>query len=238
MIDFITDDGLVINKNDFGEADRYITVFTQNFGKRTFLMKGIRKSKKREISAVDTLALSRFNFYKKGESYVVSSFQGIDSYYEIKKKIDNLGLAIYILSILNAILVENGRKKKLFDITLKSLKFLKDSEDIKTNYILIAYYLYYVIQDEGFKITASDGLNFCFEKSTFLLDVSDFTLRFTKEQKQLITYVLYGKIKQIDKSKYSIKDIERIIELFEKYLNYHLDIEIKFKNCVMGAWEC
>ena len=235
MIDFITDDGLVINKNDFGEADRYITVFTQNFGKLTFLMKGIRKSKKREISAVDTLALSKFNFYKKGESYVVSNFQGIDSYYEIKKKFDNLGLAIYILSILNTILVENGRKKKLYNITVKSLNFLKDSDDIKTNYILVAYNLYYVIQDEGLKITKGEGLNFSFEKSTFLSEIQDFTLRFTKEQKQLITYILCGKIKEIDKSKYSIKDIEKAIELFEKYLNYHFDVEIKFKNCIMGA---
>lgn len=235
MIDFITDDGLVINKNDFGEADRYITVFTQNFGKLTFLMKGIRKSKKREISAVDTLALSKFNFYKKGESYVVSNFQGIDSYYEIKEKFDNLGLAIYILSILNTILVENGRKKKLYNITIKSLNFLKDSDDIKTNYILVAYYLYYVIQDEGLKITKGEGLNFSFEKSTFLSEIQDFTLRFTKEQKQLITYILCGKIKEIDKSKYSIKDIEKAIELFEKYLNYHFDVEIKFKNCIMGA---
>lgn len=235
MIDFITDDGLVINKNDFGEADRYITVFTQNFGKLTFLMKGIRKSKKREISAVDTLALSKFNFYKKGESYVVSNFQGIDSYYEIKKKFDNLGLAIYILSILNTILVENGRKKKLYNITVKSLNFLKDSDNIKTNYILVAYYLYYVIQDEGLKITKGEGLNFSFEKSTFLSEIQDFTLRFTKEQKQLITYILCGKIKEIDKSKYSIKDIEKAIELFEKYLNYHFDVEIKFKNCIMGA---
>lgn len=235
MIDFITDDGLVINKNDFGEADRYITVFTQNFGKLTFLMKGIRKSKKREISAVDTLALSKFNFYKKGESYVVSNFQGIDSYYEIKEKFDNLGLAIYILSILNTILVENGRKKKLYNITVKSLNFLKDSDDIKTNYILVAYYLYYVIQDEGLKITIGEGLNFSFDKSTFLSETQDFTLRFTKEQKQLITYILCGKIKEIDKSKYSIKDIEKAIELFEKYLNYHFDVEIKFKNCIMGA---
>ena len=117
----------------------------------------------------------------------------------------------------------------------KSLNFLKDSDDIKTNYILVAYYLYYVIQDEGLKITKGEGLNFSFEKSTFLSEIQDFTLRFTKEQKQLITYILCGKIKEIDKSKYSIKDIEKAIELFEKYLNYHFDVEIKFKNCIMGA---
>jgi DNA repair protein RecO (recombination protein O) len=49
MIKFINDNGIVINKRDFGEADRYVSVFTENFGKLVFLLKGIRKSKKREL---------------------------------------------------------------------------------------------------------------------------------------------------------------------------------------------
>lgn len=65
MINFITDEGIVINKTDFGEADRYVTVFTKNFGKIIFFIKGIRKSKKREVSAVDTLTYSSFTFIKK-----------------------------------------------------------------------------------------------------------------------------------------------------------------------------
>lgn len=42
--------GIIINKRDFGEADRYITIFTENFGKISVLLKGIRKSKTREQS--------------------------------------------------------------------------------------------------------------------------------------------------------------------------------------------
>ena len=58
MIKFINDNGIVINKRDFGEADRYVSVFTENFGKLVFLLKGIRKSKKRELSSVDILTLN------------------------------------------------------------------------------------------------------------------------------------------------------------------------------------
>ena len=113
MIKFINDNGIVINKRDFGEADRYVSVFTENFGKLVFLLKGIRKSKKRELSSVDILTLSKFTFYRKGENYTVSSFNEVDSYLEIKSDLDNLGIALYILAILNEILVENNRKKYL-----------------------------------------------------------------------------------------------------------------------------
>ncbi len=46
--------GIIINKRDFGEADRYITIFTENFGKISVLLKGIRKSKTRERSILQS----------------------------------------------------------------------------------------------------------------------------------------------------------------------------------------
>ena len=44
---FIETKGLIIKKVDFGEGDRIITVFSENFGKIDLLVRGIRKSKKR-----------------------------------------------------------------------------------------------------------------------------------------------------------------------------------------------
>ena len=44
---FIKTKGLIIKKVDFGEGDRIITVFSENFGKIDLLVRGIRKSKKR-----------------------------------------------------------------------------------------------------------------------------------------------------------------------------------------------
>ena len=167
MINFITDNALVINKKDFGEADRYITVFTENFGRMSFLIKGVRKSKKRELSSVDILSLSNFNFYRKKDNYIVNNFTNLDSYLEIKENLGNLEIALYFLALLNKILVENNRKKSLYKITLKCLNFLKSSEDERKNFILIGYYLYYIIKDEGLKIGIEEGNYFSYESSTF-----------------------------------------------------------------------
>ena len=235
MIDFITDNGIVINKNDFGEADRYVTVFTENFGKIVFFIKGIRKSKKREVSAVDTLTLSKFTFYKKKESYMVSTLQSLDSYSEVKEDLENLGLALYILSALNSILVENNRKKRLYRITLKSLDYLKKSRDRKNNFSLIAYYLHYIIKDEGLKINKGQGLNFSFEKSGFVNEAEHYSLRVSQEQKEIVVKIIEGKVKEIIKGEYLVENIIRAILLFEKYLNFQFGIELKLKNYIMGV---
>lgn len=236
MIKFITDNGIVINKQDFGEADRYITVFTENFGRITFLIKGIRKSKKRELSSVDILNLSKITFYKKGDSYVVSTLQSIDSYLEIKEKLESLEPAIYITAILNEILVENNRKKRLFEISLKTFDFLKKSKENKVNYILLAYFLYYIIKDEGLKIAMGEGNRFSFEKSTFIIDGEEnFIYKLNQEEKNILERIVQNRIKEIINGEYSSKGIINVIYLLENYINFHLGTKIKLKNYITGV---
>ena len=235
MIKFINDNGIVINKRDFGEADRYITVFTENFGKIVFLLKGIRKSKKRELTSVDTLSLSKFTFYRKGENYTLSNFLGLDSYMEIKCDLDNLGIVLYILAILNEVLVENNRKKSLYNITLKTLDYLKTSKDRRNNYILVGYYLYYLIKDEGLKIEMGEGDNFSYEKSRFLVENEKYTYRISQAEKSIVELFVTGRVRNIIEGKYLFEDIEKVVTLFEKYISFHLGIHLKLKNYVMGV---
>ena len=235
MIKFINDNGVVINKRDFGEADRYITVFTENFGKLVFLLKGIRKSKKRELSSVDILTLSKFTFYRKRENYTVSSFNEVDSYLEIKSDLDNLGIALYILAILNEILVENNRKKSLYNITIKTLNYLKESEDKRKNYILLGYYLYYLIKDEGLKIDIGEGNNFSYEKSKFLIENEKYSYKVSQEEKEIVELFITGKVRNIIEGSYLFENIKEVVVLFEKYINFHLGVQLKLKNYVMGV---
>lgn len=235
MIKFINDNGIVINKRDFGEADRYITVFTENFGKIIFLLKGIRKSKKRELGSVDTLTLSKFTFYRKGENFFISNFLELDPYLEIKSNLENLGITLYILGVLNLVLMEHNRKKSLYNITIKTLNYLKDSGDKRKNYILLGYYLHYLIKNEGLEINMGEGYNFSYEKSRFLEIPESYTCKLSKNEKDIVQLFITGKVRNIVDGKYLFEDIKNVINLFEKYMNYHLGIYLKLKDYVMGV---
>ena len=67
---FLRGKGIIISKKDVEEADRYIDIFMEDYGKVSTLIKGIRKSKKRDKTAVDILSLT--DFLKK---MIVSLFQ-------------------------------------------------------------------------------------------------------------------------------------------------------------------
>lgn len=234
MIEYIEEEGIVINKYDYGESDRYLTFFSKNYGKLVFFVKGIRKSKKRQINSADILNFSQIIFYKRNETYKLSSIQGIDSYLEIKEDLTRLESALYILSVLNAILVENNKKEKLFNLTRKTLDFLKTNDDKRKDYILILYYLYFVIKDEGMKIEINEGEYFIFPTSRFS-DVEKSGFKLNSIQKEILKKLVEGRTKEIIKGKEKIKDIYKVILLLELYLNYQFGIKLNLKKYVMGV---
>jgi DNA repair protein RecO (recombination protein O) len=227
--------GIIINKRDFGEADRYITIFSENFGKISVLLKGIRKSKTREQSSADVLTLSKFTFYKKGENFILTNILTLDAYREIKENLDNLEISLYLLSILNSILVENNRKKNLFTITEKTLNFLKDNNDMRKNYILIIFYLYTLIKEEGLKFSLGEGAYFSFEGNGFFQEERKYSYRVSKIGKEMIEKVVNKRIKDIINGEYPLKEIKNVTLLFERYLNFHLGTEFNLKNYLMGV---
>ena len=65
MTNLLKVEGVIINKKDIGDFDRIVTMFTGSFGKIDVLIKGIRKSKKRDKIGADILSFSRMVVYKK-----------------------------------------------------------------------------------------------------------------------------------------------------------------------------
>ena len=124
----------------------------EDYGKVSTVIKGIRKSKKRDKTAVDILSLTDFQFYKKNDSLIISNFSTIKDYIGIKSDIDKINIAFYIFSILNQILVENGRNRKIYEVLEKTLNYLDVSNDERKNYLLILYFLYIIIKEEGISI--------------------------------------------------------------------------------------
>ena len=77
---FLRGKGIIISKKDVEESDRYIDIFMEDYGKVSTLIKGIRKSKKRDKTAVDILSLTDFQFYKKNDSLIISNFSIVKYY--------------------------------------------------------------------------------------------------------------------------------------------------------------
>ena len=228
---FLRGKGIIIAKKDIEEADRYITIFMEDYGKVSTVIKGIRKSKKRDKTAVDILSLTDFQFYKKNDSLIISNFSTIKDYIGIKSDIDKINIVFYIFSILNQILVENGRNRKIYEVLEKTLNYLDLSNDERKNYLLILYFLYIIIKEEGISIENNNDME--------ELQVEVQTQRKVEiddNVKKILEYLFKDNLKVvINDEKYKIDYIKKAILVLENYINYNLDININAKKILWGA---
>jgi len=220
---FLKGKGIIIAKKDIEEADRYITIFMEDYGKVSTVIKGIRKSKKRDKTAVDILSLTDFQFYKKNENLVISSFSTVKDYIGIKSDIDKINIAFYIFSVLNQILVENGRNRKIYEVLEKTLDYLNNSNDERKNYLLILFFLNTIIKEEGISI----------ENNT---DIEEIQTGIGNDTKKILQYLFEDNLKVvINDEKYKIDYVKKAILVLENYINFNLDTNINAQKILWGA---
>lgn len=223
---FLKGYGLVIAKREIEEADRYITVFMEDFGKISALIKGIKKSKKRDKTAVDLIALTNFTFYKKGDAIIISDFNGVEDYNGIKSDYNKINIAFYFLYLINQILVENGKNRKLYNLLLKSLESLNKISDERKNLLLIAYFLYEILKDEGIVPEIEDIAVFLEDKSQY---------KITSNEQKMLRELQKNNVKKIlEDENYKIKDIKKVIVILEEYINFSLELKLDAKRFLWG----
>ncbi|MCX3067865.1 DNA repair protein RecO [Cetobacterium somerae] len=231
---FIKTKGLIIKKVDFGEGDRIITVFSENFGKIDLLVKGIRKSKKRDQSSVDLLTLSNFTFYKKGDNFILNTIDSIDFFYDLKKDIEKLEIVSYVLSIINELILPGERKKEFFQRIEKALYFIIKNENYN-NFIMVLKMMNWIIKNEGYRIDISGEKYFNISESVITDSGDDKVIPLKKDLFEVLANV---EKKTSNEKKVELNNLVDAIILYEKYINYHLDIKLNLKKHLFGGYSC
>ncbi|MGL4534000.1 MAG: DNA repair protein RecO [Fusobacteriaceae bacterium] len=210
-------EGVVINKNEYGEGSLHLTVFTDCFGKINLFIKGVRKSKNREQTAVDVLTLSKFVLIKRNEGYSVSSFETLNHYTELKKDINSIYLSLYIFSLLNNCLAEKEKREEIYQLTKKTINFLNTENDENRKKLCLIYFLHKWIENEG--LLSND-----------LKDWEQF-------QKKLKNSILEGflkkQYKKVINEKYDKSFLIGTLFLYEKYINFHSETKLNLKKYLL-----
>jgi len=155
---FLRGKGIIIAKKDIEEADRYITIFMEDYGKVSTVIKGIRKSKKRDKTAVDILSLTDFQFYKKNDSLIISNFstKTLDYLNTSNDERKNYLLILFFLNTLikeEGISIEDSSHMEELQVEMQNQRKVEIDDNVKK----ILQYLFednlkVVINDEKYKI--------------------------------------------------------------------------------------
>jgi DNA repair protein RecO (recombination protein O) len=130
--------GLILKKDDRGEADRLFTVYTKDFGKLAILGRGIRKISSKLRSGAEVFYLSEIEFIQGKAQKTLTDAALIENFDNLRQNLNRLKVAQEVASIADSALVAPEADPKIWDLLLRVFNKINDPkatpDDLKEIY--------------------------------------------------------------------------------------------------------
>jgi DNA repair protein RecO (recombination protein O) len=132
--------GLILKKDERGEADQLFTIYTKDFGKLEILGKAIRKIKSKLRSGAGNFYLSEIEFIQ-GKAYktltdtlLIYKFEGL------KKDLKKIKIAYQITETFNNLVRGQEKDKSIWNLLKETFNDLSNSQFTISHIQLLYYY--------------------------------------------------------------------------------------------------
>jgi len=132
--------GLVLKKEDRGEANQLITFYTKDFGKLEILGKAIRKISSKLRSGTGIFYLSEIEFIQGKAHKTLTDAVLVDKFRNLRKDSKRLAVAYKITEILADLIKDQEKDEKIWRLFLETFHKLDNLTLLPVNYFLIYYY--------------------------------------------------------------------------------------------------
>ena len=127
MIRTYKTEGIVLNRKNFGEADKLLTIYTKHYGKIRAIAKGIRKTTSRKAGSLEL-----FNhcvlFLAKGRNLdIITETQTINSFRLWRKNLTKVGVAYYFCELVDKLTPDGQSNRNVFELLKEYLVKISDN---------------------------------------------------------------------------------------------------------------
>jgi len=119
---------LVLKKQDLGETDRILTIFSPDLGKKRIIAKAVRRPLSKLAGHLDTLMLSELILTDEENLPKVTSANSAETFTSIRRSLAATQKAFAITKIIDRILLEDVAQRPLFRLTVESLSKLNNQQ--------------------------------------------------------------------------------------------------------------
>jgi DNA repair protein RecO (recombination protein O) len=122
---YLQDTGFVIKRTNFGEADRYITLFTKTHGKIDVVARGVRKITSRRASHIELLHLIRFQTVQGKQNPILTEAQLVRGFYDQSASLEQLSARFLVCELLNKLCASYEQNESVYHLVEKTLQSLE-----------------------------------------------------------------------------------------------------------------
>lgn len=130
MAEYIETLGVVIKQSDVGEADRSLTLLTEQCGKIHVWINGARRPRSKHIASSQLFCASRFVLFQGRDLYRVNSSEVVDAFFPLRTDLDKLSFSAYLAELTNDGVQEGYEEqdKEILRLLLNSLHFIANTD--------------------------------------------------------------------------------------------------------------
>lgn len=196
--------GLVLRQTDYGEADRILTIFTEEKGIIPVIAKGVRKYKSHQRAASSLFCYGEYSLHAGKNMYSMRGCKLIESFYGISSGIEKLALASYLCEITAYFVPEQEIENEVLSLILNTLYILSEKE--RSLFLIKAVFELKLLSMVGYEIDTSRCVvcgkeqTVCFSPDKGGMLCPDCALSRPPQPKSAaaaIKYILSGDIKNI-----------------------------------------
>ena len=152
MPEIVKTEAIVLNKIDYGDSSKIVSLYTKEFGRISAIIKGARSSKSKIGRIVDVMNYIDIILYKKDSRQVqlITQADLILHYTKIKNDLNKLKYASAVLELVYNLTPEGEVNYKIFKGVVRIFS-LMESSDEQTGILLLKFILFF-IKETGFEL--------------------------------------------------------------------------------------
>lgn len=231
-------EGIIIGEKSYRETSKLITLITKKYGVINVLAKGAKTLKSPLRSPTTRLTYGYFNvIYKENKLCTLKDVDVIDYYKNIKKDINKISYATYILELVQQV-IKQTNNNEVFDKLISSLKKIEEN----MNPLVITNILELKCLDYLGVMPILDHCSVCGNENiiTISSDQGGYICKNCRKDEtivdqktiKLIRIFYYIDINKIEKIEISKKIIEEINYFLSSYYERYTGLYLKSKNFI------
>lgn len=123
-------EAIVLRRQDFGEADRLLTLFTPGFGKIRVVAKGARRPQSRKAGHIESFMRTKMLFARGRNLDLVTQAELIEPYRPLREDLIRVTYASHVVELLDRFTAENDAHPELYQLLADALAWLAETRDL------------------------------------------------------------------------------------------------------------
>lgn len=232
MSEILKTEAVVLSKMNYGDSSSIVSMFTEDYGKISLIVKGARSPKSKYGKIVDPLNYISIVFYKKEsrEIQLLSQADLIEYYHKIKSDIEKIKYSLAVIELVKYMLADSEINKKIFRGTVRILSRMDAGEENPE--ISFGRFFYFMLKEAGYEIQLNScaicgktefkgNLYYNFDKGLICGECKRTVVEIYDINSELLTYLKCLKYNEsVDSFSNSVR--HKAITFMERHLKYHL----------------